>query len=319
MSTPIHAMMTGTFTTDAVPSAVTISLPSSASEIEIVNVTDYNTPAATIIKARGFSSTASGTAILSIGSGATPNILTDGVIIASGFTFFSDSSTTGYGPAIVNAGGGITNVIAPVLTSATLYPIGSVIRLSNTTGALQLSGMDYQVTASGAGTMTLGYVATAPGSGATANTLRTVNANSRYYPKSRFITGITAVAQAVITMSVAHGFTAGQQVRIVIPSGWGMTQLNNTLATIVSTTVSTITINVDTSAMTAFAYPSSAIAALGVGFPQVVPVGEAAAVPYQNLLDDATTNTSINGVTVGSACLVANKSYSWIAKKSLSM
>lgn len=327
MSTPINANMSGTFSTDATPTPVVLSLPPGATEIEIVNLTDYNTPAATIIKARGFSSSAAGHAQLSTGNGATPNVLAESVILTNGFTFFNDSADQTPGPAIVNAAGGITNAAPPVVTSATLYPVGSTIRLSNTTAALQLAGMDYTVTVSGAGTMTLGHVATAPGSAATANTLRLVNANSRFYPRSRYITGITAAAQAVIALSVTHGFTVGQKVRISVPQGWGMTQLNGTLATIVAIgtafggagTTNTITVDVDTSAMTAFAYPTSATAATGVGFPQVAPVGEDAVQPYANLLDDATRNISSTGVIIGSGALVASKNYSWIAKRSLSV
>lgn len=322
MSTPIHAMMEGSFTTGATLAPVFISLPAGYTSIKIYNDTDIAAGGAGINIVEGKDTFPANNCITYTGVPLVPAINN-----TNGITFVQDTGSQAVGPAIVNAAGGITNAAPPVVTSGTLYPVGSVIRLSNTTAALQLSGMDYEVTVSGAGTMTLGMVATAPGSAATANTLRLVNANARYYPKSRFITGITQAAQAVIAMSVTHGFTVGQDVRIIIPDGWGMTQLNGTLARIVAIgtafggagTTNTITIDVDTTAMTAFAYPSSLVASLGVGVPQVVPVGEAAISAVANNLDDATVNISKTGVIVDSAVLIASKSYSWVAQKSMSI
>jgi hypothetical protein len=81
-----------------------------------------------------------------------------------------------------------------------------------------------------------------------------------------------------------------------------MVEMNGLLGTITavttSATVNSITVNIDSSGFTAFAFPTSAVAALGIGVPEVTPVGEAAASPYQNLLDDATRNVSITGVSI---------------------
>lgn len=331
MSSPINAVVTGSFTTPATLVPVAISLPSGFTTIKIVNETDVVTPAATIIEARGYAGNPAGSARVSTGSGANPNVLTDTMLITAGFTFISDSGLLPLGPLVVNAAGGITNAAPPVVTSGTLYPVGSIIRLFNTTSALQLSGMDYEVTVSGAGTMTLGMVATAPGSAATANSLRFVAPSTRFYPQSRYITGIVAstidATQACIALSVTHGFTVGQQVRIVLPAAYGMTQIDNQLVTITAIgeafggagTTNTIRVNINIAGFTAFAYPTSAIAAVGVNFPQVVPVGEAATVPFANLLDDATRNVSFRGVVIDPAILVASKVYSWIATKGLSV
>ena len=92
MSTPIHAELTGSFTTNATPSPVTLNLPSSATEIEIINVTDYNAHAAAITKAKGYSSLASGAADVWTGSGANPNVMTLTQVLTGGFTFFSFSN-----------------------------------------------------------------------------------------------------------------------------------------------------------------------------------------------------------------------------------
>ena len=337
MSTPIHANMTGTFTTDATPSPVTLNLPSGATEIQLVNVTDYNAHAATIVRAAGQSGTADGTADIYTGNGANPNVITHTEVVSGGFTFFSDSAGQNPGPAVAITG--INQINHPLALSGTTGAIGDVVRVYGTTGMLQVAGMDFTVTAVNAGvSQTLGYLdASGFAAPATAGFYRklpfagspvtgTVIAPSpRYYPRARYITGITAANPAVVTMSVTHNFQVGEKVRMIVPSSFGMVEMNGLLATITavshSATVNTITLDIDSSAMTAFAFPTSAVAALGVTFAQVIPVGEAAintiALPVGNLLDDRTRNTSMNGVIIGSGILVASKLYQWLAKKSL--
>jgi hypothetical protein len=101
--------------------------------------------------------------------------------------------------------------------------------------------------------------------------------------------------------------------------------MNNLLGVItaINTTTNTITVNIDSSGFTAFAFPTSAIAALGVSFALVVPVGEAAinssSQPFGNLLDDATRNISFNGVIIGTAVQSASKLYQWVAERGITI
>lgn len=337
MSTPIHAELTGSFTTNATPSPVTLNLPSSATEIEIINVTDYNAHAAAITKAKGYSSLASGAADVWTGSGANPNVMTLTQVLTGGFTFFSDSA--GQSPEAAVAVTGINQANHPLALSATTGSVGDVIRVYGTTNMLQVASMDFSVTAVNAGvSQTLGYIdSSAFAAAATAGFYRrlpfqaspvdgsVIAPSPRFYPRRRYITAITQAAQAVITMSVTHNFQVGEKVRILVPPEFGMTQINGYLATVLavshSATVNTITVDFDSSAATAFAFPTSARAATGITFAQVVPVGEAAinsiALPVGNSLDDRTRNTSMNGVIIGSSILVASKQYQWIAKKAL--
>lgn len=325
MSSPINAVLTGSFTTSAVPDPVRISLPSGYTTIKIINETDYLAHAASIIEAIGESSNPANTARISTGSGANPNVLTDTILLTGGFTFISDSSTLPIGALITNITA-ITNAAQAVISTATPPSQGQTVRLYSTTGDLQLSGMDYTVgTVVPATSFVLADLATAPGSVATAGSFRVINADSRFYPRSRFITGISQATQAVIALSVTHKFIVGEQVRIILPKEYGMIEMNNQLVTIVAIgtalngVTNTITVNIDSSAFTTFAYPTSAIAAQGVNFPQVLPVGEAATQPYANLLDDATTNVSFNGVLIDPAILVASKTYSWVSTKGLTV
>jgi len=346
MSTPINAVYNGTFVTDAAASTVILPLPAGATELEIIDDTGYFAHGATITKAKGYAALPAGCADVWTGSGASPNVMTLTQKVTAGFTFFDDSGLSTTGAAITTAAG-ITNAAPPVVTSGTLPPVGSVVRLINTTTAQQLAGMDYTVTVSGAGTFTLGYVATAPGSAATANTYRQLPfqgtpvsgnvltaspfaPNPRFYPRLRYITGITQAVNAVVSLSVAHQYKVGEKVRIRVPNGWGMREIDNYLATIVAVSYgtvannsNTITLDIDSSAFTAFAYPTSAVAAAGVDFPMVTPVGEAAvntiALPVGNSLDDRTRNVSCRGVIIDGSLLVASHNYSWIAKKGLTI
>lgn len=324
MSSPIKAQVSGTFTTPATLVPVNISIPSGFNNIEIINLTDIvtatNTPAA-IMKARGESAMPNSTSLTWSGTGSGYS-LTQAVNITSGFTFVADSAAVALGAAVTNVTG-ISQAATAVVATITPPVAGQVVKIYSTTGMLQIAGMDFTVgTVVGSTSFQLAYLNSSGfGAAGTAGTFRVVSYDPRFYPRRRHITAITAANPAVVTMSVTHGFAVGELVRMVVPSAFGMTQMDGQLATItaISTTSNTITLNVDASAFTAFAFPTSAVAALGVTPAQVIPVGEAATSPYQNLLDDATQNLSFTGVTIDTGILVASKNYSWTATKGQSV
>ena len=80
----------------------------------------------------------------------------------------------------------------------------------------------------------------------------------------------------------------------------------------------TITVNIDSSAFT-WLWPTSAVALTGIQTPFVEPVGEAAASPYQNLLDDATRNQSFSGVQIGTTVQTSGKTYQWFARSGIAL
>ena len=319
MTSPLHAQISGSFTTPATLVPVYLSIPSGYDKVELLNVTDYIAHAATVIKAVGYASAPAGSAYLSTGSGANPNVMTDTILLTGGFTFLADSGDQTPGPAVVNAAG-ITAATPAVASTTTPLAVGDIARVYNSTGMLQIS-MDFTVTAIAAGvSQTYGFL---PAAGfaapATAHTFRKIPFDARFYPRRRFITAISAANPAVIQLSVLHDFVVGEQVRIYVPAAFGMTQMDGQLATITAVTntigtgTNSITVNVDSTAFTAFAFPTSAVAATGITFPQVVPVGESAT--YQSSFDDATLNKSVTGVKIDTGVLVASKVYSWIATK----
>lgn len=93
-----------------------------------------------------------------------------------------------------------------------------------------------------------------------------------YQPAMRVITAITKAAIAQVTTSIPHQYKDGTIVRIDIPKGFGMFQINQQFGPITVTGDTTFTIPINTQNYDAFTIPSS--------FPdsynnaQAVPVGE---------------------------------------------
>lgn len=319
MSSPVNAQITGSFTSDG--TVVNLDLPPGYTEIELTNLTDIGSAAAAtpVMKAWGTSLMDDGEAIYATKTSGAATIAISTTTTSDGFTFVNNSGSAALG-AENSTISGITNASPPVvsLTSTTGLSDGDVVRLYSTTTALQLSGIDYTIDTVVTDTsFNLAYGGTAPGAAATAGSFRRVPFDPRFYPANRTITAITAASSAVITLSVTHQFTAGQAVRIKVPADWGMTEIDGLIGNItaVNTTTNTITVDIDSSAFSAFAYPSSATAAAGVELPQVIPVGQTANATYANTLDDATDNTSFRGVIIGTSVQTTGKLYQWVARR----
>lgn len=331
MSSPVCAIVTGTFTSDGNP--LTISIPSGYSDIRLINITDIGSTAANnnVMRAEGTSSMAAGSAYYSPKTSGAATLDLEVTTTTGGFTFLADSSLILIGPAVATSGTDINRANPAVVSTgstANLVAGSSVVRMINNVGMLQISGMDFTVGTIVANTsFQLKYLDNSGfAADSTSGFYRIVNATDRYYPKSRYITAITQAASAVITLSVSHGYTVGQEIRVVVPAAFGMIEINGLLGVITAVTTgatNTITVNIDSTGFTAFAFPTSAVAAAGVTFAQVVPVGEAAinsvSQPYGNLLDDATRNVSVTGVIVGATVQTTAKLYQWIAFKGTSI
>lgn len=315
MSSSINAQINGTFTADAVPSRVFVALPSGYTELHIFNQTGIAAGGAGINFIEGKSTLPAHSCIT--GTGSAP--IVRAVNLSAGLTFIADSgSQTLSAPVAITA---ITNATPAVISSASPAGIGDIVRIWGTTGMFQVGGWDFSVSATNPGvTQTIANLPAGAGqlnflAAATAGFIQVVSYDPRFYPPNRRITYITQAAQAVITMSVNHGYTVGQLVRLSVPPAYGMVEMDGLLVTVVATTLGTITVNVNSTAFTAFVFPPSATAALGTLVAEVVPVGETAAAPYQNLLDDATRNISFTGVLIDPAVLVSSNVYTWVAYK----
>ena len=161
----------------------------------------------------------------------------------------------------------------------------------------------------------------------TTGSWRKINFNPIFYPRRRSMAEVTTGTSTVVTTTVTHGYQVGQQVRFVVPAAYGMTQLNglvgNIIAVNTSTTVNSFTVDIDSSAFTAFSFPLTA--AVPFSPAEVIPVGEdtATALAYgEDILTDATNNTSYIGMKLagGTSCPAgANDDVIfWVAGKSFS-
>lgn len=70
------------------------------------------------------------------------------------------------------------------------------------------------------------------------------------------ILSITQANPMVVTTVNNHNYPAGMNVTFLIPTQFGMVQLNNQNLQVLSVTNNSLTINVDSSNYTPFAYPS---------------------------------------------------------------
>lgn len=197
---------------------------------------------------------------------------------------------------------GVSTAAIPVATNSGTNGLsaGDIVRFTNVTGAQQLGGFDFTVgnNTLSSTTFSLDYMSQLAGAGTTGS-WRRIKFDPQFYPRHRYITAITAASSAVITLSVTHGFTAGQAVRIVVPAAYGMTEIDGLIGNItaVNTANNTITVDIDSSAFTAFAFPATADVPFTPAL--VVPVGQTVNGTYANDLDGATDNVSFIGIELG--------------------
>ena len=226
-------------------------------------------------------------------------------ITSAGF-FLVDSSQSNNSPvnATITA---ISTATPPVVTNTGTNGLsaGSVVKLINVAGAQQLGGMDFTV---GYGTLSattfsLDFMpAIAAG---TTGSWKLIPYDPVFYPSRRSITAITSNANGTTTieLSVTHEYEVGQAIRVIVPAAFGMTQINgmvgNILSVVQTTTTNTITVDINSSGFTAFAFPLTT--AVPFSPAETVPVGEntavaiAAGVPYAT---DATINQTFLGIAL---------------------
>ena len=326
----------GTFTQPATAVAQTVMIPSNADFMNVYNFTQ-----------------ASGTG----GNGfwfywqrGMPN--NQGLILASGGSHAVTANTTAnnafvlYDPTLQALGSlnngstgvsGFTAANPGVATvgSTTGLSAGSIVRFSSLNNQPQYNGIDFSV---GYGTLSsttfsVDYLNSTGSTASTSGNWIQVNYNPIFYPRRRIITNITAATSAVITLSVDHGYTVGQEIRFALIGGsslWGSYALMNGQSAIITAVNTgtgvgnnTITVNYNTSTYGTFAFPAST--AVPFTPPEVIPFGEDTAtalaqVPPLSSLEDATYNTAFLGMTLATGAAlpggVASDVVYWTVGKS---
>jgi hypothetical protein len=313
MSSNTTQVVTGSFVSTGNP--INIVIPSGVNWFELLDTTAATAvaggSAAALVSARWSSDMAAGAAYWESGT-VTTGALVPHFTTTNGFTPFYYGGPQQAGA--IHTGTAITHANPAVASSATTVPVGSIVRITNPLLMEQISGWDFTVTASTPSTnFTLGYLDSsgfATDSGAFSFSV--INPDWAWYPRVRLITKITQASQAVITFSVTHNFVVGQLIRIKVPAAFGMPQINGLVGqiTAVSTANNTITVNINSTGFTAFAFPTSAIAAAGDQFPQGVAIGE---FPQSTNLA-AFDNQGTQGLTLGTnVCGAASDQMYWVA------
>lgn len=241
----------------------------------------------------------------------TTYLTTDSVRVGQGISVFSAGLALQYGPVYAHnsvasadfsiaksgAGGPTTVTTATVhnLTSGDVVIFANLYQ-SSTTGMQQIAGMPFVVTVLTSTTFTIPWDTS--GSNYTAFNSATATGNvgswkqvlypALYAPSVAFISGITLANPMVVSLTLPGNFVVGQEVAFRIPTIWGPFQLNSlpnvvipgspiygyVTAVSASLTTPTITVNINSTAFTAFNPNQPFASFVGEKFPQVVPVGD---------------------------------------------
>lgn len=96
--------------------------------------------------------------------------------------------------------------------------------------------------------------------------------NPVFKPAARVITAITKANPASVTTSFDHNYVTGTIIRLFIPAGFGMVQANNLEGSIIVTSDTTFTIDIDTTNFDTFA--AAATFPQSYQYAQCIPTGE---------------------------------------------
>lgn len=339
----------GTFTVPATITNRVIAIPSGADWVKVVNYTRSGTVGGASAFGMEYywqRGMAAGTGQVKYYSNGSAIINGDN-LLSGGFTLYDPSGQTQGALPLLSASvvtTAITNVTRPVVSTGSTagISVGTIVRLSTQSGDTQLAagilGVDFVV---GAVTLDTNFTLLTA-SNALANTIglttgtghyRIVNYDPLYYPRNRTIVNITQAVNANVGVSIPHGLTPGQEIRFNIPAVSGMIELNpNPLNNYYPSNASqnayvvsvvddyNFTINIDTTAYTAFSFPT--VAQQPSSLPQVIPFGEDTAFALVNtasqtptiggaqinntntgILADSTVNTGIIGMILGTGGL----------------
>jgi hypothetical protein len=190
-------------------------------------------------------------------------------------------------PQAANAITGITAANPAVVSQTNTYSNGDLVRIYNTTGDLTISGMVFQISsASGSGYTLLG-LANIAGNGlaaATAGNTRRVSKYAAVDPEYMFITNISQATQAVVSTSVDPSlyYVVGNKIHFSVPPSFGMKEISQMTGTIIAVNAVAasgnigaynVTVDIDSSAFTAFAFPLSAGSPTAALFATFAPAG----------------------------------------------
>jgi hypothetical protein len=353
MTFPGRDMRQGSFTAGisgtagSIPTTVNVNCGFLPTKVELINMTAIAnmTAAAPPVNSTAFyyiyravwqQEFASFTTPFTMIEGLTPSAATSSVshLLTNGISLYNgqvlppstNQDSLLLGPIIAGSNTAKGTGTFTVASTATLYPGATILMTKNSVNT-QLGGMYFTVftvpnsttfTIQNAGWLNTGNFV----DGAETFNVQLVSSPSGtppyFYPSLGTIVSISKANPAVVTTSVNLSLTAGQVVRLRVPSLFGMTQVNNVTAIISAVSGNQITLggttgaftlnnSLNTLAFTAFAWPAAQVPP-AINYATVTPLGSgpqitAAGFYNTDTLEDATQNSSFNGFSVGSLLL----------------
>ncbi len=157
------------------------------------------------------------------------------------------------------------------------YSDGDILRLYLVTAMQQISGMDFQISTVNANDYTLiGLRAAGFLAAATAGFTRRISKYNAVDPEFLYITEITKANSAVVRTSIdpTNYYAVGMKIRFSVPSIFGMSEIDGLTGTItaLSSANYTMTVDINTSSFTTFAFPPSSPTS-SQRFPTIAPAG----------------------------------------------
>lgn len=217
--------------------------------------------------------------ILQSSAAANAPALTSAFLSSSGISCYDTLNPPTFA-ALANTGvTAIAGTFVVSMASTGSIAVGDYVRLYNQTGMQQVAGYVFQVTAVTSNvSITLGYMASSGmtfAADATAGFVKKI-IPKRMYPRELLVANMTKASQMKIYFTQKNDYTAGENISIRVPSSvWGMVEADKKVARVLSVTnsatESSITLDLDSTGYTTFAFPTSAQAAAGVSPAVVVP------------------------------------------------
>jgi hypothetical protein len=225
-------------------------------------------------------------------------------LTANGFRWQEDGNPYQYAALTISS---ITQASSAVVTTSSShgYQSGDIVVINSATGMEQINTLAFQITVTGAATFTIPLDSSGFAAAASGGTLRKVDPYSMMFPSNLFVSSITQASQAVVTTTFDHGLTASSSqpafVVMTVPAEFGMNELDGKLCKVVSASGNSLTLDVNTTGFTAFAWPTAA-QALAQGFTpaQATPSGEL------GQTDNKAKNTTSMGMVLGSSVVGPN-------------
>jgi hypothetical protein len=284
----------GSFTQPATAVNQKIPIPSSADYMKTINITQMGLTGTVCVAGEWFgakfgagaSAANDGLRWRKAGSSA---ILIDKFstsTASNGFTYVTSVPVVEAQNA--NAITSITAANPAVVTQTQTYVEGDILQFYGTTGMLQIGGIRAQISSvSGSGYTLLGLPATASNgfaAAATAGFTRRISNSLAVDPEYMFISNISQATSAVVSTTVdpSKYYVVGMKIFFSVPASFGMKEISgltgtitavNAVAASVNIGAYNLTVNIDSSAFTAFAWPASTGSPTAALFATFAPAG----------------------------------------------